>query len=48
MELPCVNPNQNWNPTLGWGKTLAPKEEATKVSLRGRAHVQSASQRVGW
>jgi hypothetical protein len=39
MELSCVNPNQNWIPTLGLKKTLAPKEEASKVSLQGCAHV---------
>jgi hypothetical protein len=44
----CVNPNQNRTPTLGLKETLAPKEEASKVSLRGHAHVQNASQKVGW
>jgi hypothetical protein len=48
MELFCISPYQNQTLTLGLGKTLAPKEEASKVSLRGRAHVQSASQRIGW
>jgi hypothetical protein len=41
------NPNQNRTPTLGLGETLVPKEEASKVSLQGHAHAQSASQRVG-
>jgi len=48
MELFCVSPNQNWTPTLGLKETLAPKEEVNKVSLWGRTHAQSASQRVGW
>jgi hypothetical protein len=48
MELSCVGPNQNRTPTLGVRETLAPKEEASKVSLWGHAHAQSASQRVGW
>jgi len=48
MELSCIGPNQNQTPTLGLRETLAPKEEASKVSLRGHAHVLSASQRVGW
>jgi hypothetical protein len=37
MELSCVSPNQNWTPTLGLRETLAPKGEASKVSLRGGA-----------
>jgi hypothetical protein len=48
MELPCVGPNQNRTPTLGLRETLTPKEEASKVSLRGHAQALSASQRVGW
>jgi hypothetical protein len=48
MELFCLNPNQNQTPTLGLRETLAPKKEVSKVSLWGRTHVQSASQRVGW
>jgi hypothetical protein len=48
IKLLCVNPNQNRIPTLEWGETFTPKEEASKVSLRGCAHAQSASQRVGW
>ncbi len=48
MEFSCVSPNQNQTPKLGLREILAPKEEANKVSLRGRAHAQSASQRVGW
>jgi hypothetical protein len=47
MELSCVGPNQNQTPTLGLRETLAPKKEASKVSLRGHAHALSASQRVG-
>jgi hypothetical protein len=43
-----VGPNQNRTPTLGLRETLAPKEEASKVSLRGRAYALSASQKVGW
>jgi hypothetical protein len=38
IELSCVSPNQNWTPTLGLREALAPKEEANKVSLQGRAH----------
>jgi hypothetical protein len=38
MELFCVNPNQNRIPKLGLRETLAQKEEAKKVSLRGCAH----------
>jgi hypothetical protein len=37
MELSCVGSNQNRTPTLGLRK-LDPKEEASKVSLRGHAH----------
>jgi hypothetical protein len=37
MELPFVSPNQNQTPTLELKETLAPKEEASKVSLWGRA-----------
>jgi hypothetical protein len=48
MELSCVSPNQNRTPTLGLRKTLAPKGEASKVSLWGRAHAYSAPQKVGW
>jgi len=48
MEFSYVNPNQNQTPTLGLREILVPKEEASKVSLWGRAHAQSASQRVGW
>jgi len=48
MELSYVGPNQNWIPILGFKKTLAPKEEASKLSLRGHAHALSASQGVGW
>jgi len=48
MELSCVSPNQNWTPAWGLREILAPKEEASKVSLWGRAHAQSASQKVGW
>ncbi len=48
MELFCIGLNQNRIPTLGLRVTLAPKEEASKVSLRGHAHALSASQRVGW
>jgi hypothetical protein len=33
MELSYVSPNQNQTPTLGLRETLAPKEEASKVSL---------------
>ncbi len=33
MELSCVSPNQNQTPSLGLKKTLAPKEEASKVRL---------------
>jgi hypothetical protein len=39
MELSCASPNQNQIPTLGLKETLTPKEEASKVSLRGCAHV---------
>jgi hypothetical protein len=38
MELSCVSPNQNRTPTLRLKETLAPKEEASKVNLQGRAH----------
>jgi hypothetical protein len=38
VELPCVSSNQNQTPTSGLKETLAPKEEASKVSLRGHAH----------
>jgi hypothetical protein len=38
MELSYVNPNQNRTPMLGLRETLAPKEEASKVSLRGCGH----------
>ncbi len=38
MELSYINLNQNWTPTLGLRETLAPKEEASKVTLQGRAH----------
>jgi hypothetical protein len=47
MELSYIGPNQNRTPTLGFRETLAPKEEVSKVSLWGHAHVLSASQRVG-
>jgi hypothetical protein len=39
MEFSCVSPNQNQTPTLGLRETLAPKEEANKVSLWGHTHV---------
>jgi hypothetical protein len=39
MELFGVSPNQNWTATLGLRETLAPKEEASKVSLWGHVHV---------
>jgi len=39
IELSCISPNQNQTPTLVLRKTLAPKEEANKMSLQGRAHV---------
>jgi hypothetical protein len=48
MELSYISPNQNQTPRWGLKEILAPKEEANKVSLRGRAHAQSASQRVSW
>jgi hypothetical protein len=48
MQLSCVGPNQNRTPIVGLKETLAPKEEVSKVSLRGHAQVLSASQRVGW
>jgi hypothetical protein len=48
MEPSCVGPNQSRTPILGLRETLAPKEEASKVSLWGHAHALSASQRVGW
>ncbi len=48
MELPCVGPNQNWTPTLGLKKTLTPKEETSKVSLRGHAQALNVSQGIGW
>jgi hypothetical protein len=48
MELSCVSPNQSRTPTWGLREILVPKEEASKVSLRGRAHAQNASQKVGW
>ncbi len=48
MELFGVGPNQNRTPTLGLRETLAPKEEASKVSLWGHAPALSASQKVGW
>jgi hypothetical protein len=48
MEFFCVSPNQNRTPTVRLREILVPKEEASKVSLQGRAHAQSASQRVGW
>ncbi len=48
MDLSYVGLNQNWKPILGLRETLAPKEEGSKVSLRGYAHALSASQRVGW
>jgi hypothetical protein len=38
MELSSISPNQNGTPTLGLRKTLAPKEEANKMNLRGHAH----------
>jgi hypothetical protein len=38
MEPSCVGPNQNRTPTLGLRKTLALKEEVSKVSLRGHPH----------
>jgi hypothetical protein len=38
MELSYISPNQNQIPTLGLRETLAPKEEVSKVSLRGRTH----------
>jgi predicted phosphodiesterase len=47
MEFSCVGPNQNRTPILGVRETLAPKEEASKVSLQGHAHALSASQK-GW
>ncbi len=31
-------PKSNWTPTLGLRETLAPKEEANKMSLQGHAH----------
>jgi hypothetical protein len=39
VELPCISSNQNQTCTLGLKEILAPKKEANKVSLRGRAHV---------
>jgi hypothetical protein len=48
MELSYVSLNQNWTPTWALRETLALKEEASKVSLRGRVYAQSASWRVGW
>jgi hypothetical protein len=48
MELPYVSSNQNQIPTLGFKEILALKEEASRVNLWGRAHVQSASQKVNW
>ncbi len=47
MELSCVGQNRNRTPISMLRKTLAPKEEASKVSLRGHAHALSASQK-GW
>jgi hypothetical protein len=47
MKLPCKNSNQNQTPTLRLKEILAPKEEASKVSLWGCAHAQNASQKVG-
>jgi len=38
IKLSYISPNQNRTPTLGLKETLAPKEEASKVSLRGCAH----------
>ncbi len=38
MEFSCVSPNQNQTPTSGLRKTLAPKEEASNVSLQGWEH----------
>jgi hypothetical protein len=39
MELSYISPNQNHIPILGLRETLAPKEEASKVSLQGHAQV---------
>jgi len=47
MELFRVGSNQNRTPPWGSGN-LAPREEASKVSLRGHAHALSASRRVGY
>ncbi len=47
MKLFRVGPNQNRTPPWGWGN-LAPRKEASKVSLRGHARALSASRRVGW
>ncbi len=33
---------------FGVEENLAPREEASKVSLQGHAHALSASRRVGW
>jgi len=38
MGLSCMTPNQNRTLTLGLRGTLAPKEDASKVSLRGCTH----------
>jgi len=38
MELSCVSLNQNWTAILGLKEALAPKDEASKVSLWGHAH----------
>jgi hypothetical protein len=48
MEFFYVSSNQNQTPTLGLRKILAPKKEASKVSLQGHPHAQSAPQKVGW
>ncbi len=47
MEPSYVGPNQNRTPLLELREILIPKEEASKVSLRGHAHALSASQKVG-
>jgi hypothetical protein len=39
MEPFCISPNQNQTPTLGLIEILAPKKEASKVSLWGCTHV---------
>jgi hypothetical protein len=48
MELFGLGLDQNRTFTLGLKETLAPKEEASKVSLWVHVNALSASQRVGW